>query len=90
MLNISDLDQLSRQLVEAKKALETLDGELDAVYVDPQDPTSVDAALQRVDAAIDARMGPYADNPIIAPLGQNMKAQYRESILAQVAQARRA
>ena len=90
MLNISDLDQLGRQLVEAKKALETLDGELDSVYVDPQDPASVDAAILQVNATIDARIGPYADNPIIAPLAQNMKAQYRESILAQVAKARHA
>jgi hypothetical protein len=88
MLNISDLDQLKLQLVEAKKALETLDEALDAVRVDPDDPASIDAAVQRVNAIIDARIGPYASNPIIAPLAQNMKTQYRESILAQAAGAR--
>jgi hypothetical protein len=85
MLNISDLDQLKLQLVEAKKALESLDEALDAVRVDADDPASIDAAVQRVNAIIDARIGPYAHNPIIAPLAQNMKAQYRESILAQAA-----
>jgi hypothetical protein len=88
MLDISDLGQLSQQLIEAKKALETLDAELGALYVDPHDETSVQAEIARIHATIDTRIGPYAANPIIAPLAANLKAQYRASILAQAAAAR--
>lgn len=88
MLKISGLDQLSRQLADAQKALESLDGELGTVNFDPNDPASIEEAIQSVEAIIDEKIGPYADNPIIAPLAENMKEQYRESIIDRAAAAR--
>ena len=85
MIDISALDQLGRQLVEAKKALESLDGDLGSVSIDPHNPASIQAAIQRVESSIDDRLGPYANNPFIAPLAAKLKAQHRESILAQAA-----
>lgn len=85
MLDISNLDQLGRQLIEAKKALESLDGDIGAVSIDPSNPASVQAAIRRMESVIDDRLGPYPHNPFVAPLAEKLKAQHRESILAQVA-----
>ncbi|OGB33750.1 MAG: hypothetical protein A3F78_03825 [Burkholderiales bacterium RIFCSPLOWO2_12_FULL_61_40] len=88
MLDISNLDQLSRQLVEVKKALESLDGDIGSISIDPGNPASVQAAIQRIESIIDDKLGPYASNPIIGPLSAKLKVQHRESILAQTAAER--
>lgn len=88
MFKISGLDQLSRQLADAKKALESLDGEFGSVSIDPDDPASIEAAIQSMEAIIDERLGPYASNPFIAPLAESMKEKYRESIIDRAAAAR--
>lgn len=88
MFKISGLDQLSRQLTDVKKAFENLDGELGTVSIDPDDPASIEAAIQIIEAIIDERLGPYASNPIIAPLAQSMKEKYRESIVDRATAAR--
>ena len=88
MFKISGLDDLSRQLTDAQKALEALDGELGTVSFDPDDPASIEAAIQSVEAIIDERLGPYTSNPIIAPLAEEMKEKYREAIIDRAAEAR--
>ena len=88
MLNISGLDQLHQQLIDVKKALESLDSEFVTVIIDPHDPASIEAAIQDVETTIDQRLGPYASNTIIAPLAENIKKQYRESILDRAAAQR--
>lgn len=88
MFEISGLDELGRQLTDAQKALEVLDGELGTVSFDPGDPASIEAAIQSVEAVIDERIGCYASNPIIAPLADEMKKKYREAIIDRAAEAR--
>ena len=88
MFKISGLDKLNRQLSDAKKALEGLDGELGTLSFDPNDPASIEAAIQSMEAIIEERLGQYASNPIIAPLAENMKEKYRESITDHAAAAR--
>jgi hypothetical protein len=88
MFKISGLDDLSGQLTDAQKALEALDGELGTVSFDPDDPASIEAAIQSVEAVIDERLSPYASNPIIAPLAEEMKEKYREAIIDRAAEAR--
>ena len=88
MFNITGLDELSKQLTDAQKALEMLDGELGTVSFDPDDPASIEAAIQSVETIIDDRLGPFASNPIIAPLAEQMKDKYREAIIDRAAEAR--
>lgn len=85
---ISGLDTLSRQLADAQSALEALDGELGSVSFDPNDPASIELAIQGVGAIIDERVAPFSDNPVIAPLVEGMKEQYREAIINRAAEAR--
>lgn len=88
MFNITGLDELSRQLTDAQRAMEALDGELGIVNFDPNDPASIEAAIQSVESMIDERLVQYASNPIIASLAENMKEKYREAIVDRAAATR--
>ncbi|QHF03873.1 MULTISPECIES: hypothetical protein [Pseudomonas syringae group] len=85
---LKGLDQLQRQLKEAEAVLKDLDGDLCTVNFDPNDPASIEEAVQQVEAVIDERIGRYASNPIIEPLAAEMKERYRAEILERAAAAR--
>lgn len=88
MLKITGFDKLQRELEEAQRALETLNGELGKVNFNPHDPLSIEAAIQSVYKMVDDRAGVYVSNPIVGPLIEQMKETYRESILQKAAEAR--
>ena len=88
MFKITGLDELSRQLTEAQRAIEALDGEIGTVNFDPNDPASIEAAIQSVESMIDERLVQYTSNPIIAPLAASLKEKYREAIVDRAAEAR--
>ena len=88
VFKITGLDNLSRQLTDAQRALESLDGELGTVSFNPNDPASVEAAIQSVEAIVGTRLGPFMRNPIIAPLAEKMKAKYRQAIIDRAAKER--
>lgn len=87
-MKIQGLDALTKQFDDAQKVIAELDGELTVVNFDPQDPGSIEAAIKEVEAVIDAKVGPYASNPIVAPMIEGMKEQYRQGIIDRAAAAR--
>jgi ABC-type sugar transport system substrate-binding protein len=87
-MKITGLDGLTKQLEEAQKALSALDGELGTVNFDPNDAGSIEAAIQQIEMMIDDRVGAYASNPIVGPLIESVKEQYREGIIQKAAAAR--
>lgn len=88
MFKIAGLDKLQKNLKDAQRALSELDGELGVVNFDPNDPASIEGAIQSVNRMIDDRLGEYSSNPIVGPLAEKMKEKYRESILEKAAEAR--
>lgn len=88
MIKITGLDRLQRQLKDAQKALEALDGELGTVNFNPHDPASIETAIHEVERLVDDRVGTYASNPIIGPMADEMKGKYRAAILEKAAAAR--
>lgn len=88
MFKITGLDKLQKSLKDAQRALSELDGELGVVNFDPNDPASIEGAIQSVNRMIDERLGEYSSNPIVGPLVEQMKEKYRESILEKAAEAR--
>ncbi|SFP14741.1 hypothetical protein SAMN03159463_03685 [Mesorhizobium sp. NFR06] len=88
MIKITGFDKLTKTLEQAQRALKEVDGELGTVSFDPQDPASIEAAILSVETMIDERLGPYKTNPVIAPLIEGMKEQYRQGILERAAEAR--
>ncbi|HYG87245.1 MAG TPA: hypothetical protein VD978_13390 [Azospirillum sp.] len=88
MFKITGLDKLQRELQEAQDALQEIGSELGTVSFDPHDPGSIEAAISAVNRMVDERLGSYASNPLIAPMAEGMKQQYREAILEKAAAAR--
>lgn len=88
MIKIDGFKQLDKQLKDAQKILDDLDGELGTVSFDPNDPSSIEMAIQEVESMIDDRVGVYSSNAIIGPLAEQMKEQYREAILEKATAAR--
>lgn len=88
MFKITGFEKLSRDLEDAQKAMSEMDGELGSVSFDPHDPASIEAAIQEVERIIDERLGSYASNPIVGPLADGMKEQYRQGIIDKAAAAR--
>lgn len=88
MFKITGLDKIQKDLKDAQRALNELDGELGVVNFDPNDPASIESAIHSVNRMIDERLGKYSSNPIVAPLAEQMKEKYRESILEKAAEAR--
>lgn len=88
MFKIEGLDKLQRQLKDAERAFQELDGELGSVTFDPHDPASIEHAVHEMTRMIDDRVGGYASNPIVGPLVDEMKVKYREAIVEKAATER--
>lgn len=88
MIKISGLDTLTRNLADAQKAFEALNGELGTVSFNPDDPGGIEAAIQELERLVDERLAPYASNPIIGPMAEGLKQKYREGIIERAASAR--
>ncbi|WP_432787027.1 hypothetical protein AAEX37_01100 [Oligella sp. MSHR50489EDL] len=88
MIKITGLDKLQKDVKDVEQALNKLDGELEVVNFDPNDPASIESAIHSVNRMIDERLGKYSSNPIVAPLAEQMKEKYREGILEKAAEAR--
>lgn len=87
-IKVTGFDKLQRDLTDAGKALEALDGHVTEVRFDPDDPTSVEAAIAQTEAAIDQKIGPYRGNALVEQVAERMKGKYREQILQRAAHAR--
>ncbi len=85
---LKGFEELQRQLGEAEKAMGAIDGELGTVSFDPRDPSSIESAILAVETLVDERLGPYSNNPIVAPVISQMKETYRQAIIDRAAQAR--
>lgn len=85
---IKGLNELSRKMKELEKAMSALDGEIGSVSFDPQDPQSIELAIQKMETAIDERVGDYRNNDIVQGIISETKERYREAILERAAAAR--
>lgn len=88
MLKLEGFDRLQNQLQEASTAITSLEGELGQVKFDPEDPESIETAIQQVGAIVDERLGSYSSNPIVSSISASLKEKYREMILDRAAEAR--
>ena len=88
MFKISGLDKLQRELAEAQKAFEAIDGEIGTVQFDADDPASIDAAISFMEEMIDERVGALSRNNIVGPMADEMKQKYREANLDRAAEVR--
>jgi hypothetical protein len=87
-MKITGLDTLQKQFDDAANALQALDGELATVNYNPNDPSSVEAAVVQIEQTIDAKIASYRGNKIVENLIGEMKDRYRQEIYDRAAKAR--
>jgi len=88
MFKIEGLDAIQKELSEAQAALESLDGKLGSVTFDPDDPSSIEAAIAAMNRMIDDAIGEHGSNSLIGPMAEEMKENYREAIIEKAAEER--
>ena len=87
-MKIKGFDAIKKKTDELSRFSKEIDGELASVQFDPRDPASIEAALQLINDAIDAKTKPYARNDWIQSLAEQMKEHGRNSVLEKAAAAR--
>jgi hypothetical protein len=87
-LKIAGLDDFQKQLDQAAKALQSLDGEVTTLKFNPDDPASVEGAVVQMEQAIDLKIAPYRGNQIIEKIAVELKNKYRQTIHDRAAAAR--
>jgi hypothetical protein len=85
---IKGLDELSRKMKELEMAIAALDGEIGSVNFDPNDPQSIEVAIQKMEQAVDERVGDYSRNDMIEGIVSEVKERYRQVILERASEAR--
>lgn len=88
MVKVTGLEQLEGELRGLSQALEELDGELGSVRFDPHDPSSIDAAIKKMEAILDSKTAPFLGNDTVDAVVGEMKAHFREAIVEKAAEAR--
>lgn len=81
IVKITGLDKLHRDLKDAQRAFESLDGTITTLKFDPDDPTSVEDAIRQMEAAVDSKTVPYRGNVLVSNVAEALKEKYREMIL---------
>lgn len=87
-MRIKGLDKLKRSLEDLAKALSSLDGELGKVSFDPNDPQSIELAIQNMESLVDERVGSFGNNEAVQNLVDTFKEANRRAILECAAEAR--
>jgi len=85
-VELSGFDELQKTLADAQRAIESLDGELATLRVDPDNPQT---AIAEMDRAVDAKLAPYRGNPIVEQIAEASKEHFRNGILEQAEEAKR-
>jgi|JTFN01.1.fsa_nt_gb predicted nucleotide-binding protein len=83
-----NINQFLKELDEAQKALNRLDGALTTVHFDPDEPGSIQAAIHQMEAAVDRCVSAYSRNPFVKELTDGVKANLAEQIMEKASQAR--
>ncbi len=85
--DIQGLAACSNSWRRPTRAFSELQGEIATISLNPADQASVDTAILDIERAIDLKMARFDRNEIVSSMIANMKAQYRDNILAQASAA---
>jgi hypothetical protein len=81
-------DEMTRILEEAAEELKALEDEVITAGFDPNDPASVQAAIQHIDDTIDAKISRFRGNRLVEEAAVAIKAECRVNILLQATERR--
>jgi DNA-binding FadR family transcriptional regulator len=80
-IEIAGLDKLQRELEEARRGLESLNGTIATLKYNPADSRGVQAAVRQMEAAIDSKIARYSGNSLVSKAAEAMKGKFRDEIL---------
>ena len=87
-VSITGLDKLQRELEDAQRAFQSLDGTITTLMIDPDNPASIDTAMRQMETAIDDKTRRYRGNALVESVAKGLKEHYRKAILERVARER--
>jgi hypothetical protein len=87
MAKIMELYQMRREVEDACRAFQSLDGELARISLTPGDSAGLAAALRQMEAAIDRKAAPFRGNKFVDPYVKPLKDKYCAAILEKAAAA---
>ena len=87
-VTVSGLDELQNQFKELAKAIDTLNGQICEIKVNPDDPADIQRAIREVEDAVNSRISAFRDNPLIVQVGEAAKGRFREQLLQRIEQNR--
>jgi hypothetical protein len=88
MFKIEGLENMSKHLDQVSEAFGENEGVLGELRFDPNDPASIESAIQESERIIDERVAAYPNNPLLESIGEQMKERYRAGIVERAAAAR--
>jgi len=80
-MKITGLDKLQRELKELQAALQSLHGPIADLKFNPDDPDSIQEAINQMEQAVDEKAAAYSNNPLVSKVVNAVKAQFRQRIL---------
>lgn len=85
---IKGLNKVTNDMKEFQKALSELDGEIGTVKFDPEDPGSIEVAIQDMEHIIEEKLGRYSSNPFAGPMMDQIKETMRDQIIQKAQEVR--
>jgi len=86
---LGTFDVGSGEAQTAQRTLESLRGRIALVKFNPADPQSVQEAIRQYDREVDAKLGPYPQDGMIAETSKKLKRDFRQTVAQQVEKLRR-
>ena len=78
---IAGLDKFMQKIKEVERATAALDGEIASISFDPNDPQSIELAIQAMETEIDQRVAEYRNNDMVEEIVVELKESCRQAIL---------
>ena len=80
-VEIKGLDKLQRDLKDAERALQSLNGTIASLKFNPNDDASVQEAIRDMERTIDSKISPYERSALIESLAEGAKKRHRKAML---------
>ncbi|MGB8541802.1 MAG: hypothetical protein WCD49_09220 [Candidatus Acidiferrales bacterium] len=80
-IELTGHEKLLGELKDAQVALSSLDGTITTLTIKPDDPSSVQEAIETMETEIDKRVAPLGHNALVASVVKASKDHYRAKIL---------
>jgi len=82
-MGASALKKVQREFQEAGEALEALEVEIGTIRVDPNDPQSLERALEEMKQTVDQKIACYRENQLVKTVAEKARGVFEEQLREQ-------